>query len=378
MCAGDEPVDDEADPPEPGKRQSRRLATDDDTADARADRESAMTERSRRVDDVQSHADEDECFNRCDLQIRRRKHRRKYTHNPLQYRRNTSISNRALVRDWVRSCAICQRNKTQDLHPAGLLQPLDVPSQVWADISLDFIEGLPKVHGKLVILTVVDRFSMYVHFITLSHPYTAASMARALFDGVVRLHGFPSSIVSDRDPVFTGHIWRDLFKMAGVQLRMSTVFHPQTGRQSEVVNKTIAMYLHCITGDRPRAWVDWLPWAEYCYNTSYHSALHTMPFKVVYCREPPALVPFQQGTTSTQSVDDMLSERDLFLREVRERLLQAQEHARRYYDAHHRDLEFAVGDWVWLRLLHRQALSPIDRPKGKLGTRYAGPFKVLE
>jgi hypothetical protein len=108
---------------------------------------------------------------------------------------------------------------------------------------------VPKVGGKSVILTVVDRFSKYAHFILLGHPYTAASVARAFFDGVVRLHGFPSSIVSDRDPMFTGHVWRDLFKCASVSLRMSTTFHPQTDDQSEVVNKVITMYLRCVTGD---------------------------------------------------------------------------------------------------------------------------------
>uniref|UniRef100_A0A8I6WK04 Uncharacterized protein n=1 Tax=Hordeum vulgare subsp. vulgare TaxID=112509 RepID=A0A8I6WK04_HORVV len=149
----------------------------------------------------------------------------------------------AMVRDWVRSCVTCQRNKTETLRPAGLLQLLDVPSQVWADISLDFIEGLPKVGGKSVILTVVDRFSKYAHFIAMGHPYTAASVARAFFDGIVRLHGFLSSIVTDRDPVFTGHVWQDLFRLAGVKLRMSTAFHPQTDGQSEVVNKVISMYL---------------------------------------------------------------------------------------------------------------------------------------
>jgi transposase InsO family protein len=200
------------------------------------------------------------------------------------------LGDRTLVQDWVRTCATCQRNKTEALQPAGLLQPLDMSSQVWADISMDFIEGLPKVGGKSVILTVIDRFSKYAHLITLGHPYTAASIARAFFDGIVRLHGFPTSIVSDQDPVFTGHLWRDLFKMAGVKLRMSTAFHPQTGGQSEVVNKVIAMYLRCVTGDRPRAWVDWLSWAEYCYNTSFHTALRAMPFKVVYGR-PPATHP---------------------------------------------------------------------------------------
>jgi len=110
---------------------------------------------------------------------------------------------------------------------------------------MDFIEGLPKVGGKSVILTVVNRFSKYAHFIALGHPYTAVSVARAFFDGIVRLHGFPTSIVSDGDPVFTVHVWRDLFKMAGVTLRMSTAFHPQTDGRYEVVNKVIAMYLRC-------------------------------------------------------------------------------------------------------------------------------------
>ncbi|KAK1660843.1 hypothetical protein QYE76_049002 [Lolium multiflorum] len=134
--------------------------------------------------------------------------RRHYTVSVLI---STFLDDSSLVRDWVGSCVTCQRNKTETLRPAGLLQPLDVPSQVWADISMDFIEGLAKVGGKSVILTVVDRFSKYAHFIALGHPYTAASVARAFFDGIVRLHGFPSSIVSDRDPVFTGHVWRISF-----------------------------------------------------------------------------------------------------------------------------------------------------------------------
>ncbi|WVZ49645.1 hypothetical protein U9M48_000985 [Paspalum notatum var. saurae] len=285
---------------------------------------------------------------------------------------------RSLVRDFVRSCTVCQRNKTEALHPAGLLQPQEVPSQVWADISMDFVEGLSKVHGKSVILTVVDRFSKYAHFIALGHPYTAASVARAFFDSIVRLHGFSSSIVSDRDPVFTGSFWHDLFRMAGVKLRMSTAFHPQMDGQSEVVNKAITMYLRCLTGDRPRAWVDWLPWAEYCYNTAFHSALRTTPFQVVYGRSPPPLLPYTPGTAATTPVEELLQDRDTFLSEVRGRLIQAQTYAKRHYDGHHRELEFKVGNWVWLRLLHRQARSLVGRNKGKLGPRYAGPFQVLE
>ena len=243
---------------------------------------------------------------------------------------------------------------------------------------MDFIEGLPKVGGKSVILTVVDRFSKYAHFIALGHPYTAASVARAFFDDIVRLHGFLASIVSDRDPVFTGQVWRDLFRMAGVQLRLSTAFHPQTDGQSEVVNKVIAMYLRCVTGDRPRAWVDWLSWAEYCYNTSYHSALRATPFEVVYGRPPPPILPVDPETARTVAAGDLIRTRDEMLAEVRQRLLQAQQTAKHYYDDHHREAEFAVGDWVWLRLLHRSTQSLEPRAKRKLGPRYAGPFTVLE
>ena len=180
---------------------------------------------------------------------------------------------RRVVGEFVRSCATCQRNKMETLHPASLLQPLPIPSCIWADVSLDFIEALPKVHGKSVLLTVVDCFSKYAHFIPLGHPYTTSSVARAFFQDIVRLHGFPESIVSNRDLVFTGHVWCDLFHRAGVKLRMSLAFHPQTDGQSEAINKTITIYLRCLTGDCPREWLDWLPWVEFCYNSAYHTSL---------------------------------------------------------------------------------------------------------
>jgi hypothetical protein len=159
---------------------------------------------------------------------------------------------------------------------------------------------------------------------------------------------------------------------------MSTAFHPQTDGQSEVVNKVIAMYLRCVTGDRPRAWVDWLAWAEYCYNTSFHTALRATPFEVVYGRPPPPLLPYRPGAAQTPEADALLRTRDEILAEVRQRLLQAQQLSKKYYDAGHRDVEFAVGDWVWLRLLNRTTQSLEPRAKSKLGPRYAGPFRVLE
>jgi hypothetical protein len=112
---------------------------------------------------------------------------------------------RALVAEFVRACDTWQQNKAVQLHPIGLLQPLDIPSAVWGDISMDFVEGFPRVHDKSIILTVVDRFSKHAHFIVLGHPYTTTSIAWAFFNDIVRLHGIPSSIVSDRDPSSTAN-----------------------------------------------------------------------------------------------------------------------------------------------------------------------------
>jgi hypothetical protein len=197
---------------------------------------------------------------------------------------------RRLVQDFVKACATCQQYKSDHLRPAGLLQPLPVPSALWADIGIDFIEALPKVQGKTVILSVVDRFSKYCHFIPLAHPYTAESVAQAFFADIVRLHGVPQSIVSDRDPVFTSAFWQELMRLTGTKLYMSSAFHPQTDGQNEAANRVIVMYLRCFTGDRPRQWLRWLPWAEYTYNTAYQSSLRDTPFRVVYVRDPPPSV----------------------------------------------------------------------------------------
>jgi transposase InsO family protein len=124
---------------------------------------------------------------------------------------------------------------------------------------MDFIKGFPRINGNSVILTVVDRFSKFTHFIPLGHPYTATLVARAFFTDIVRLHGLPSSIISDHDPVFTSKFWHELFSLAGVKLNLSSAFHPQSDDQSEATNKVIKMYLHCLSGDRPRQWLQWLP-----------------------------------------------------------------------------------------------------------------------
>jgi len=153
----------------------------------------------------------------------------------------------------------------------------------------------------------------------------------------------PSSIVSDRDPVFTGAFWKELFALAGVHLHFMSAFHPQSDGQFEATNKIIAMYLRCLTGDRPRQWVHWLPWAEFCYNSSYQASLKTSPFRVVYGWDPPILRAYKQGEARLPAVEQQLLERDEFLAKVWDRLEQAQQYAKVQYDRKHRELSFVVG-----------------------------------
>jgi hypothetical protein len=249
---------------------------------------------------------------------------------------------------------------------------------VWSDVDIDFIEALPRVHGKTVILTVVDRFSKYCHFIPLAHPYTAESVAQAFFAEVVRLHGVPQSIVSDRDPVFTSSFWKELMTLTGSKLYMSSAFHPQIDGQSEAANRVIAMYLRCFTSDRPRQWLRWLPWAEYIYNTAYQSSLHATPLRVVYSRDPPSIRSYEPDDTRVAAVAQEMEERAAFLDDVRYRLQQAQESQKRAYDQHHRKVVYQVGDWAFLRLRQRSAVSLSRTPTGKLKPRYVGPYRVQE
>jgi len=130
------------------------------------------------------------------------------------------------IQTFVRHCVVCQKHKTEHLHPAGFLQPLPIPLQIWSDISMDFIEGLPPSQGKSVLLVVVERFSKYTHLLPLAHPYTTMSVARLFFDNIFKLHGLPETIVSDRDVTFTSLFWTELFRLSGTKLAFSTAYHP--------------------------------------------------------------------------------------------------------------------------------------------------------
>lgn len=281
------------------------------------------------------------------------------------------------VKRYIRECHECQRAKTDTMQPAGLLQPLPVPDRIWEDISMDFVEGLPASNGFTVVMVIVDRLSKYAHFVPMRHPFTASSVARDFVANVVRLHGIPSTIVSDRDKIFISSFWQALFKLQGSVLCMSSSYHPQTDGQTEVVNRILEQYLRCFVCDKPKKWVDWLPWAEYSYNTSVHTSTKLIPFQVVYGRLPPKILPYVPGTTKVQVVEDYLQDRDLILKTLRANLFKAQGRMKHFADQRRRELEFEVRDHVYVKLQPYRQSSVVSRASAKLSPRFFGPYKIL-
>ncbi|PKI60698.1 hypothetical protein CRG98_018945 [Punica granatum] len=215
---------------------------------------------------------------------------------------------------------------------------------------MDFIEGLPRSQGRDSIMVLVDRLSKYVHFIALGHPYSAKEVAKVFVQGIVQLHRILKLIVTDRDLIFMSSFWREVFKLHGTKLKMSSAYHPQTDGQTEVIDRCLEQYLHCFVYHQPRLWERYLTWAEYWYNTTYQRSISMTPFEAVYGRPRPVLVGYEPGSTAVNIVEKQLRARDAILQELKSNLAAAQNRMKAAADKHHRDEGFEVGDWVYLKL----------------------------
>jgi hypothetical protein len=138
------------------------------------------------------------------------------------------------IAHFVEQCLTCQQVKVEHQRPSGLLQPLPIPEWKWENISMDFVCGLPRASKNHdAIWVVVDRLTKSAHFIPIRMNYSLDKLAEIYVNEIVRLHGVPVSIVSDRDPRFTSRFWGSLQKALGTKLNFSTAFHPQIDGQSE-------------------------------------------------------------------------------------------------------------------------------------------------
>ncbi|POM60499.1 LOW QUALITY PROTEIN: putative retroelement [Phytophthora palmivora] len=185
-------------------------------------------------------------------------------------------------------------------HASTPLQSLPVPADCWKSMSLDFVFGLPADDkGNTGILVFVCRLSKMVHLAPVRDKVTGKQAAQLLLDSVFRYHGLPGTIVSDRDPRFTGAFWDTLFQLLGTKLTMSTADHPQTDGQTERVNRALEDTLRSICAEAPRSWSDQLPMVEFALNNAVHTSTGFTPFYLNGLRHPQVPLTLRGGTDAS-------------------------------------------------------------------------------
>jgi hypothetical protein len=239
----------------------------------------------------------------------------------------------------VNNCKICQYAKGKKQN-TGLYQPLPIPERPWDAISMDFVLGLPRTQrGSDSIFVVVDRFSKMAHFIPCQKTSDAMHVANLFFKEVVRLHGLPRSIVSDRDTKFVGHFWRTLWKKLGTELSFSSAYHPQTDGQTEVVNRSLGDLLRSLVTEHHSQWDQILAQAEFAYNDSVNRSTGKSPFQIVYGMNPRGvseLRDLKQSEFRSVGAEDFAAEMQELHNQIKEQLKKSNNEYKRRVDQHRR------------------------------------------
>jgi hypothetical protein len=184
------------------------------------------------------------------------------------------------VEKYCRSCEMCARSKGECRAPAGKLHLLPIATRPWESIGTDFIGPFPEVDGFNYLWVVICRLSSMVHLIPINTKTTATQLSSIYMREVVRLHGLPSSIVSDRDPKFTSKWWHELHRIMGTKLLMSMSFHPQMDGITERANRSIGQIFRAIIDPDQRDWVEKSPLIEFAINSSINSATGLALFEI--------------------------------------------------------------------------------------------------
>ena len=278
---------------------------------------------------------------------------------------------------YVAQCLLCARNKPIQQRPSGLLNPLPIPKGPWQSISMDFITNLPKTDkGNDCILTIVDRFTKMCHFVATTTTCTAEQAAQLCVSQILRLHGVPTSFVMDRDPLWRSKFWRTWCDMLGIQLNMSSAYHPQSDGQTERMNRILEEVLRHYINPSHTNWESLLPWAEFAINSAYQESIKSTPFKLNYGWQPSSpldvtLQPIKDNPQATYTVESWQSA----LTQATRVLQSAQDRHKHFADLKRKPLTYAENDYCLLSSKH---LTIVTTGVPKLLPRYLGPFKVLK
>ncbi|EGC35166.1 hypothetical protein DICPUDRAFT_15082, partial [Dictyostelium purpureum] len=282
-----------------------------------------------------------------------------------------------IIKRYIKSCAICQLNINRKDN--GLLQSLEIPFEVWRDISIDFL-SLPKTpytfSGFIVevdqVCVIVCRLSKMVHIVPCSKTITAEQTADLLLNHVFRLHGYPRTIVSDRDPRFLSEIWTLWAKTMDSKLKMTVAYRAQGDGQTERMNREIIRMLRKIAEQYGESWAGLIPLVEFALNSASNKSTKMSPFQVVYGFNPPT--PVNHFNTLTKNRIPMSNIKKI----VRDNILDAQVASQKYYNKKRGGLIFVVGEKVLVKRKYFKTSDSTDLISHKLESKNCGPFKIIE
>ncbi|GKD76701.1 putative reverse transcriptase domain-containing protein, partial [Tanacetum coccineum] len=284
---------------------------------------------------------------------------------------------KADIATYVSKCLTCAKVKAEHQRPSGLLVQPEIPQWKWDNITMDFITKLPKSsQGYDTIWVIVDRLTKSAIFVPMRETDPMERLARMYLKEVVTRHGIPVSIICDRDPRFASNFWRSLQKALGMNLDMSTAYHPQTDGQSERTIQTLEDMLRACVIDFGKGWVNHLPLVEFSYNNSYHASIKAAPFEALYgrkCRSPVCWAEVGEVQLTGPEIVQETTEKVI---QIKQRIQAAHDRQKSYADLKRKPMEFQVGDRVMLKVLPWKGVVRFGK-RGKLNPRYVGPFKVL-
>ncbi len=283
------------------------------------------------------------------------------------------------IEKYCASCGTCQTTKSSTQRPQGLLHNLPIPERPWQSIAMDFVGPFPESEGYDYLWVVTCRMTGMTHLVPTNTTVRTSDLAWIFLREIVRLHGLPESIVSDRDTKFTSKFWKELHRLIGVKLLMSTAFHPQTDGTSERMVRTVSQILRAAVQPDQRDWVQRIPMTEFAINSSVNASTGFAPFELNGGYMPTMLRELAKEP-ALPGVRDFAERAVANLRAAHDALIASRVSQTHQANKHRRsenaetDPDFKEGGLAYLSTANLSL--PKNRAR-KLMPKYIGPFKIL-
>jgi hypothetical protein len=289
---------------------------------------------------------------------------------------------RDLKNAYIPACAECQRNKSRTTKPVGPLHPLPVPDKHCNSVAIDFIGPLPPDEGYNSIVTFTDRSGSDIRIIPTTTTLTAEQLAKLFFKEWYCENGLPLDIVSDHDKLFISRFWKALHKLTGIDLKLSSAYHPETDGASERTNKTVIQCIRFAVERDQKGWVRALPKVRFDIMNTINASTGFTPFQLRFGKSPriiPPLLALEEDNDNELTAREIVEQMQPIHLEAKDNLLEAKIKQSQQENLHRgNSFPFKIGDRAVLSTSHRRrTYKSGDEPHiAKFMPRFDGPYKI--